>query len=395
MTSSADLPNILLINHEFPPIGGGAATATANIAKELRILGARVTVLTSAYMDLPAYELWEGCDILRIPALRKRVDSSDVFEMLSFLFSSMWWVIRHSAKQNVDACIAFFGIPAGPAAWLLEKRRSIPYIISLRGGDVPGFLPEALRNWHRLSGWLIRFLWCRAAFVVANSQGLAVLAREFSPELQVLVIPNGVDTAWLEQVTPSSHAPPLPGENLPAGIRLITTGRLNIQKNYPCLLRALAELPEKNWTLEFIGDGPERDDLQNLAQNLGIADRVLFRGWLDRNDVLAHLTQADVYIFPSIQEGMPNSVLEAMSAALPVIACMIEGCEELVVDGETGILVPPNDAAALQDAVAQLMDAPELRKKMGIAGRTRMQKHYTWQATSAAYLSLCQKNMEV
>ncbi|MCL2123398.1 MAG: glycosyltransferase, partial [Desulfovibrionaceae bacterium] len=148
MTSSTNLPHILLMNHEFPPIGGGAATAAAHIAQELRNLGAKVTVLTSAYADLPAREVWEGCEILRIPALRVRADSSNVIEMMSFLLSSLWWVVRHAAKHKADVCIAFFGIPAGPAAWLLQKRHGTSYILSLRGGDVPGFLPEALRTWH-------------------------------------------------------------------------------------------------------------------------------------------------------------------------------------------------------------------------------------------------------
>ena len=382
MTSAAGLPHILLINHEFPPIGGGAATATENIARELRKLGARVTVLTSAYRDLPAREVREGCDILRIAALRRRADSSNILEMISFLLCSLWWAVRRSARYKADVCIAFFGLPAGPAAWILRQRHGTPYIISLRGGDVPGFLPEVLRNWHRLSGRLIRFLWRGAAFVVANSRGLAALARKCDPEQRVLVIPNGVDTAWPERAS---------GKEPSADIRLITVGRLNLQKNYPSLLRALAALRETGWTLEIIGDGPERNALQSLAQELGLADRVFLRGWIDRKELPAHLAKADVFVFPSLQEGMPNTVLEAMVAGLPVIACAVEGCEELVVDGKTGILVPPDDVSALQSALARLMAAPELGEKMGQAGRRRALEHYTWYTTAAAYLALCRK----
>jgi glycosyltransferase involved in cell wall biosynthesis len=378
---------ILLINHEFPPIGGGAATAAAHIAKEMRKLGARVTVLTSAHAGLPAHEEREGCDILRLPALRKRADSSNVLEMVSFLLSSLWWAARHSARHKADVCIAFFGLPAGPAAWFLKTRHGTPYIISLRGGDVPGFLPEVLRNWHRLSGGLIRFLWRKAAFVVANSQGLAALAGRSLPLLRIPVIPNGVDTAW------PAYAPPLDA-GASTEVRLIATGRLNIQKNYPCLLRALAAMRETNWTLEIIGDGPERGALQNLARELGIAGRVFFRGWLDREDLRSRLAKADMYVFPSLQEGMPNTLLEAMAAGLPVVASKVTGCEELVIDGETGVLTPPDDVLALRAAMARLMGSPETRVRMGLCGQKRVQEHYTWPAAAAAYLALCRKSME-
>lgn len=105
------LPQILIINHEFPPIGGGAATAARNIAECMTAQGAFVTVLTSAYADLPAREITDGYAIIRIPALRRRAEASNVFEMSSFLFSALVWIARYGRSLEAEVSIAFFAFP--------------------------------------------------------------------------------------------------------------------------------------------------------------------------------------------------------------------------------------------------------------------------------------------
>ncbi|MDR1921562.1 MAG: glycosyltransferase [Candidatus Adiutrix sp.] len=375
--------HILLINHEFPPVGGGAATAAAQIAREMARLGVRVTVLTSAHAGLPRREERDGYVVERLAARRRRRDSSNILEMLSFLFSSLVWVLRRGRARRPEVCLAFFGLPGGPAAWLLRKTAGVPYIISLRGGDVPGFLPESLGRWHLLSGPVIRFLWRRAEFVVANSRGLARLALRSAPWQAIEIISNGVDV-------PPAAAPDGRGRAFAAeGARLISVGRLNAQKNYPALLEALAGLSQAGWRLEIIGDGPEGERLRALAGRLGLSARISFSGWLDRAELRRRLAAADIFVFPSIQEGMPNAVLEAMAAALPVVACAVEGCEELVADGETGLLTPPADVEALRLALARLLADPALCRRLGLAGRARAEERYAWRTTAEAYLRLC------
>ena len=406
--------HVLIINHEFPPIGGGAATASAHLAREMTALGARVTVLTSAFGDLPRHERRDGADIVRVPALRRRADKSGAPEFASFVLSSLIWALgsrgRGSARSGgtgmpgaadrFDACIAFFGLPGGPAAWLLRLCHGVPYIVSLRGGDVPGFLPRQMALWHRCTGWLIRALWRGAAYVVGNSAGLTALAHRAAPDLEILTIPNGVDAARFAPAPENGYpaeagqasgqiADAAYGTTPPGACRLLFTGRLNGQKNLPCLLQALVPLRERAWTLTLVGDGPDRAMLERAALSLGLAERVRFAGWTDREALPDVLRRADVYVFPSIQEGMPNTVLEAMACGLPVVACRIEGCEELVRHGETGLLIPPDDAPALTGAVERLLDDAELRRRMGREGRRVVEREYTWRATAEQYLALC------
>ncbi len=165
------------------------------------------------------------------------------------------------------------------------------------------------------------------------------------------------------------------------------TARFQAQKDHPSLFRALAGLTDRPWTLELVGDGPDIDACRSLAAGLGIADRTVFAGQC--RDVAERLARADIFVLASKWEGFPRSILEAMRAGLPVIASDVGGCRESVVESETGFLVPREDPESLRSRLAELMSSPELRRKMGKAGRERFERHFTFDAmyekTAAVY----------
>ena len=372
---------LLLLNYEYPPIGGGAGNATANMARELAGLGHRVRVVTAAFAGQAKRELVDGYELWRIPAVRRHADHCSPLEMLTFLASAGVFLPLMHRRFKADACICFFGIPCGPAAWLLGLLCGVPYVVSLRGGDVPGFQPYDLAGYHRVTGPLIRFLWRKAAHVVANSRGLAELARQSAGETPILMIPNGVDT---ERFQPA-------GETAAAGpLHLVFVGRLVRQKGLDVLLEALSRLPAAlDYRLTIVGDGPLRAELADRAAAPGLSGRVAFAGWTAREAMPGLLRRADLFVFPSRDEGMPNAVLEAMASGLPVVATRISGNEELVIDGRTGCLVPPDDAAALAEALARLVADRALCRRMGAAGRERVVREYSWQSVAERYAALC------
>ena len=104
--------------------------------------------------------------------------------------------------------------------------------------------------------------------------------------------------------------------------------------------------------------------------------------------------EADIFVFPSVEEGMPNAMLEAMSCGLPVLACAVCGCEELVEHERTGLLVPPRNVDALAGALQRLCDAPDERRRMGRAGREAVCRRFSWEATARAYVRLCTQGSE-
>jgi glycosyltransferase involved in cell wall biosynthesis len=375
-------PRVLLVNYEYPPLGSGAGTATAALAGALANMGCDVVVLTSRFRGQPAVERTHGFTVRRVKVVRRRADRCSPPEMLTFIASAGRAALQLARAWRPDLTVAFFGIPGGPVAWLLRARFGVPYIVSLRGGDVPGFDygPEA-GPLQRASAPAIRFLWRRAAAVVANGSGLGELAEAALPGLRVPVVPNGVDV----DVVPSTvNARPDAGD----AVRLLFVGRLVHQKGCDVLLDALARIRHLPFTLDVVGDGPDREALQTQAKAAGIAGRVTFSGWVARERIGDHFRAAAAFALPSHIEGMPNALLEAMAHALPVVATDVPGSRDLVEHERTGLLVPAASADALARALERLIGDPALRVRLGAAARAHVAAHHTWAATAAAYLRL-------
>ncbi|MGD8777268.1 MAG: glycosyltransferase family 4 protein [Syntrophobacterales bacterium] len=371
---------LLLINYEYPPLGGGAGNATAHLAREFTLLGAEVMVLTSGFRGLPAKETSNGFAVKRIPTIRRRLDRCTPVEMLTFMISASLTALRLTRSWRPDVTIAFFGIPCGPVAYTLKAIYGVPYIVSLRGGDVPGFQPYDLALYHRLMKPAICFLWRQATCVVANSQGLRDLAQSSEPDVTIHVIPNGVDP---ERFRPEGS----PNRNGP--VRLLYVGRLTYQKGVDVLIQALNKLDsEIEFEVELVGDGNARRPLERMAREFDLVDRLHFTGWLDRTEIPQRYQQADIFVLPSRDEGMANVILEAMASGLPVIATKIPGNAELVRHGENGLLVMPDDSEQLADALSELMNKVELRQRMGSSGRALVERGYSWSHMAQQYLEV-------
>ena len=371
---------ILILNSEDPPVGGGAGNASANIARQMAQQGHEVTLLTARFADFPKDEIRQGVRILRAPAIRRRLDRSSALEQVSFIFGGIWRCLFLLREFRPDITIAFFGVPSGPIAWTLRLVSGIPYIVSMRGGDVPGFRPYDFKTYHKLSAPVLRLVWKNARALVANSKGLKELALTFSPKSDVKIIPNGVD---LREYAPA--------ERQWTPVHILSVGRLVYQKGLDLGMRALASLRNLDWTWTIAGDGDVRPALEALAAELGIAERIRFTGWQDKTEIRACYEKANLFIFPSRHEGMPNAVLEAMASGLPVIATEIAGSEELVVHNETGLLVPADDVDALTTAIQTLITDETMRKQMGKASRQKVAAEYSWASVAAQYIQLAEE----
>jgi glycosyltransferase involved in cell wall biosynthesis len=368
---------LLLINSEYPPVGGGAGNATAHIARCFADMGHETLVITSRFEDLPHEERSGNLTVYRIPSLRRRQDRSGAWEQLIFLFSASFWISSLVLRNRPNATLAFFGAPSGMIAYLLKKRFKIPYVVSLRGGDVPGFRPYDFRIYHKVLAPFLEVVWRNSASVVANSKGLRDLARAFDSHFEIPIIPNGVDLD-LYTSPQRSWQPSV----------LLSVGRLVYQKGFDLGIRALARLRHLDWQWHIAGDGPEMGALKALAREQGIGDRVVFLGWQSRQELIQCYKQSNLFLFPSRHEGMPNAVLEAMASGLPVIASRISGNEELVQHEKTGLLVESENVDALESALRSLFENPSLRKSMGMAARQRVEKSFGWENTARQYEAL-------
>jgi len=373
--------NVLIINYEFPPIGGGGGIATSYIARELAQQGHAVNVLTSHFRELRWREIRDDVEIFRVPVLRKRRDYCSVIEMASFILSSLPMLFYLILTRKYDLIHIFFGVPSGPLGYIAKKLFGIPYLIRMGGGDVPGFRPFQYKHLYKILKPAFNILWRNADFLVANSDGLRDMAAKAFPNLPVQVIPNGVD---LDAFT-NGHA------RCPAQeVRILFVSRLIRRKGLQFLIDAIPQIIQAvncPFVIKVVGDGPDKDDFVAQAEELGVSRYLRFVGYVDHGKLPEYYLDADIFTLPSLAEGMPNVVLEAIGSGLPIVATRVAGSEELVHHGENGFLVEPRDVNALAQALISLINQRGLREKMGLRSK-QFARSYSWESVAEAYARL-------
>jgi glycosyltransferase involved in cell wall biosynthesis len=371
------MANFLLINYEYPPIGGGAASATRNLAIALRGHGHRVVVLTSAFQKLRGTSIEDDVEVVRVQVGRKEPHRATLLQMFGFITVGSWVVRSVARHHSVDRVIAFFSIPSGIVAWLLNRRTKIPYVISLRGGDVPGTEP-GLRLFYWFLAPLRRRILRGAVSVTAPASGLKELSEK-RDGFPVVVIPNGINT--------SIYRPDK--ERDLTEIVLLSVGRLHPQKSPIRVLEILRAI-RSNGRLParalIVGDGPQRASLEQYAREQQLGAAAKFTGWLDRSEVALAYKSATFLVQLSSYEGMSNVVLEALASGLPVIASRIPGNVDLVLDQENGLLFSSNESCEIIAAeIVRLWKSPARWQRMSNSARISVTAKYDWPVIATSY----------
>lgn len=365
---------ILVITHEFPPIGGGGANACYHLTKEFRRKGHSVTIVTANYQGLPFCEDAEGVRVIRVASRRANREHCSFMEMLSYLIKAWPVVERCVRKEKYDVCQIFFGIPSGPIGYLLKKKYQIPYVIRFGGGDIPGF-QSRFNIVYKLIAPLIRLIWKNADVLIANSEGLRKLAYSFYHKQEVKIITNGVDIDYYS-----------PKHRQSEEINILFASRLIERKGLQFLLPRIRQIIEQSECvvrLTIVGDGPYREVLEEMVIQEEISQYVSFEGHKDKDEIVEYYQKADIFVLPSKKEGMPNVVLEAMASGLPIVMTPCEGSTELVQDN--GYVVSIDFFA---EAVINLCRDQNLRKTMGERSRELVIDNFRWEQKAVAYLEI-------
>jgi len=374
---------ILLINYEYPPFGGGAANATQELALALSKEGNSVSVLTAAYDADGLHK--DEIEIIPVNSLRRRYGQSNLTEMASFLIKAGLFMIRLK-ESKWDRAIVFFGIPCGPIATLLKWRFQVPYVVSLRGGDVPGF--ESQVTWlHRFLTPVRRLVYRHSVAVVANSVSLANLSR-LTDYSAVEVIPNGVDTDFF--------CPPSRSRTKEDSLKLLISNRFHRQKRIPETLKLLGQARDQglDFRLLLVGEGPDEPEIKTAINDLSLEDNVTVKGWVGKEELAEIYRSADCFLSLAAYEGLPNSVLEAMASELLVILSDIEPHREIVLSGDNGLLVSNNDASAFLVLLARITAEWDRFALVAENGRKTVQNNFSWSKVAQSYLSLFDQKIE-
>ena len=332
---------ILVLIHEFPPVGGGGGRAAQDICLGMAKRGHEITVLTAHLKGLPKEELLDGIRVLRLPSLRQEAFRADLKAMAGYVLSGLWAGFRFIKHWQPDLIHVHFAVPSGALAWALSKLTGIPYVMTVHLGDVPGGVPEKTGGWFK---WIMPFtypVWQDAKQVMAVSEFTRQLALKHY-EREIAVIPNGVDLDRLQPAGIQAQKPP----------RIVFAGRFMEQKNPLQIVQTLSELKDLPWQCVMIGDGPLMSDVQRTIVENGLQERFSLTGWVTPEQVLNWFDQSDILFMPSLSEGLPVVGVQALAKGLAIVASKIGGFLDIVDDGENGFLVdlanPFNFSSALK-----------------------------------------------
>jgi colanic acid/amylovoran biosynthesis glycosyltransferase len=293
-------------------------------------------------------------------------------QVLPFVLAEAWALRRAVRTHRPDVLHVHWLLPQGVAALLAG--RGVPWLVTTLGGDVYALSDPA-------SIALKRAVLRRARAVTAmNTDMAARLVALGAPAAHTHVLPMGADVTAVR--AGGDGVERVPG-------RILFVGRLVEKKGLAVLLAALRRVPATGWSLEVVGDGPLRAEVEAAAAGLPVE----FRGALSRTDLAAAYARSEVVVVPSVsaasgdQDGLPVALLEAMAAGCAVVGSRIAGIDAAVLDGDSGLLVPPGDAAALAATLAALLADPRLRAKLGAAARDRAEE-FSVAAVGARYRAL-------
>jgi glycosyltransferase involved in cell wall biosynthesis len=400
-------PRVLVVAPLYHTDRGGLGRQAVLLTEHLASLGALPLVATRNMNGLPARRFAEAVEIVRIRAGRadvhnyERKSPRNLLTSLRFTAGLLRTMRRRRGSYEV---IHFHGaslplLIALPWAKLLGKK-VVAKVASTHQGVEAGDLRQHYGPMGRLFAWTLGHV---DTYVATTQEISDALQGEGYGLEQIERVPNFVDTGRFRPPSPEERA----AARASLGVEddqvvILCSGRLVARKNGDVLIRAFASVrercPDRSPLLLFLGDGPERSQLEAQARPLG--DAVRFLGF--HSDPWRFLHAADVFTIPSQTEGLPNSLLEAMASGLPVVASRIGGAlEAFGISGDTsgasgdasgdalpGLLVPPGDTAALADALIRLVTDSELRSCMGSAAAQRIVDAFALESVAPRYLAL-------
>jgi len=368
---------VLILNYEYPPLGGGAATATKNLLKQYsKKDDIEVDLITSSVGEERVEQFSKNINIYFLD-IKKRgeLHNQSKINLLRYSFQALFKARKLDREKDYDVIHALFVYPCGFLAMLLDD----DYIVSLRGSGVPFYSKKYYWLDKFIFQYLSKIIWKKAEYVIANSQGLKELALKTIPDQEIGVIYNGVD--WVEEL-------PIKKEEK---FIVVSTSRLTERKGLNYLIEAFGKFckGKDDVELRLYGGGDKREMLEGIVKNLGIEGKITFLGEQPREVVYEDIGGYSVFVIPSKNEGMSNSMLEAMARGLPIIATDVGGTRELI-DERNGFIVEKENTEQICEALEKLYNNKELGEKMGRASREKV-RDLSWDRIAEQYIELYRK----
>lgn len=351
---------IAILVSRFPPRWlAGTEIAAYHVARELARRGHEVHIITLWAKGLAEEEKREGFFIHRV-----RLPLPWLIPQIPLYFAKVLSTIRKIAPGIIHAQAISLNAGFGMG---IRKTLRTPYVVWAQGSDV-----------YLMPVWLKRLV---SRCIIKNAAAVIGLTEHMRREIQsicsreVVVIPNGVETVSFGSLPRKQNQ--INDEQV-----VLFVGRLIAVKGVRYLIEAvniITRQGKQSIKLVVIGDGPERGNLVSLVKELRLEERVEFKGLVPNQDIPEHMGAADIFALPSLSEGFPVTIVEAMAAGLPIVTSRICGLSEIVTEGENGFLVKPGDSGALAEKLLLLLVDEQMRRQISQNNRGKA-KQYSWEA---------------
>jgi glycosyltransferase involved in cell wall biosynthesis len=320
------------------------------------------------YKGTPRYEKVNGFNIYRTAALRGKPNICYPHELATYVPGAFFKTLKLCRQEKYDIIHCHFLVPGAPLAYLINKITKIPFIVTCHGSDVPGHNPDRFKLLHKAIKPFWKFLAKRIPTITTPSESLKAKILISSPNANVEVIPNGIDTDKFGKAAKSKS--------------ILLCSRIFHFKGFQYFINAVKDI-SLDWQINIIGDGPYLSELKRIAR--GSKTPIKFWGWLDQNgnDYRELFEKSMIFVFPSEMENFPSVLLDAMSCGMAIITSSTGGCPEVV--GDAAMLVEPKNTEAIRNCLEKLVNCEQTRLQLASAAIERV-KNFGWTQIVQEYL---------
>lgn len=374
---------ILILNYEYPPIGGGAGIVTKHLAEEFIKLGHQVNILTTWFEGETENYKQNNLEIIRLKSKRKSTFQSNPLEMYDWIKKSKLYFNQNDIRGKFDVCLANFTLPGGEVALFLKQKFNLPYIILSHGHDIPWAFPKQMLLWHTLSYFWIKKICTQSVYNIILSDELKTMADNLVPsnKSKNIILNNGLQIHDFNKQF-SGHI-----------LNIIFIGRLVEQKNPLLFLESIRQLIDLNipFRVEIYGDGDLRKDMELYVQKFKI-EQIYFKGKVNHNDVLKALKNNDLLISSSRSEGMALAILEALTFGVYVVATNVSGNDKLILENINGNIIKEQNATIIATKIADFYHQKFTKNYTYPTDyMEQLQAQFSWQGIAKQYIDLLSK----
>lgn len=360
---------ILILNYEFPPLGGGGGTMSKELAVRMVQRGHQIDVVTMGFRGLPDFETIDGVRIYRVHCIRAKKSSCQPWEQLSYIAASKKTIRKLLSENHYDLCHAHFIVPTGVLAKYVKRKYGLRYLMTAHGSDVEGYnTKKSNLIIHKLIKPLWRSVVKEAEMSVIPSDFLLRLMRK-QYEGNYLIIPNGIDLEKYRQ------NPSVSKEH-----RILSIGRLQKSKNVQALIKAVAKTDMDDWHVDIVGDGPYRKELERLTEELQLENIITFHGWVTNGSEthLSFLHRSSLFVSHSYFENFSVAVTEAIAAGCAILLSDIESYR--IFSDNPDCFTDPDDVKSLSEKIGAFIRG---EKDFSVEGK--ILEPYEWNRVTYLY----------